>query len=70
VDFDCLLQFLPGNAELSPGALMIRSIQPHVLQKDVEAMDEWARRYSGACFACARARNRKLPKIAVVLSVF
>jgi hypothetical protein len=55
-----LEQFLPGNVKLDLCSLVIKSVEPDILHKNIEAVDEWAGRDSPGRSACACARNMQL----------
>ena len=63
------LQFVPGDLELAFGAFVRKTIKPHVLHQDVQAVNESpSRGYSGFLFG-VRGKNKQLLLFQVRLSV-
>ena len=62
-----LTQFVPGDLELGRRAPVARSVKPHMLHQNVQAVNKWARRRLSR-LTCAGARNRILPRLAATLA--
>jgi hypothetical protein len=59
-----VLQFIPGDFELSFRALVLKAIKPHVFHQNVQAVNKGAR----GCvpvfsFSCGGSRNTRLLKL-------
>jgi hypothetical protein len=55
-----VLQFLPGGLKLAIGALMVGSIEPRVLDEDVETVEERPRRRAPSGIGLNGGRNNIL----------
>src|SRR5260370_21588622 len=66
---DRIPQLLPRCLKLGLRSLMVESIELRILHQNVQAVDKWPGRRLPGCFACARARNKKLPRLTAQVSV-
>jgi hypothetical protein len=58
-----VLQFVPGDFELALGALMLKTIKPHVFHQNVQAVNEsTSRGIPVLASGCGGSRNTRLPE--------
>jgi hypothetical protein len=63
-----LLQFIPCDFKLAFGALVSETIQPHVLHKDVQAVNKGPSGRDSAISICVCRENTRLLKISKLTS--
>ncbi|MCU1297818.1 MAG: hypothetical protein JWO91_2096 [Acidobacteriaceae bacterium] len=63
-----LLQFVPRNGELPLGTLVLKAIEPNVLDENIQAMNKAARGRVPTLSCCGRSRNTGAPKLSTALA--
>jgi hypothetical protein len=63
-----LLQFVPRNGELPLRTLVLKAVEPNVLDENIEAVNKAARGRVPTLSCCGRSRNTGAPKLSTALA--